>query len=108
MFYAKSRSKHDLPQLLDAFPIIVTVMMEYGRANLADLTVEMMHAYLHDTVIKSLVLEEYAEKNKNTKLSDKEYEVEAKKFLANYGLTCVCNTTVYCWMLQIGFKHETR
>jgi hypothetical protein len=30
MFYAKSRSKHDLPQLLDAFPIIVTVMMEYG------------------------------------------------------------------------------
>jgi hypothetical protein len=30
MFYPKSRSKHDLPPLLDAFPIIVTVMKEYG------------------------------------------------------------------------------
>ena len=56
---------------------------------------------------KSLVLEENAEK-KNTKLSDKEYEVEAKKFLANYGLTCISNATVYGWMLRIGFKHETR
>jgi hypothetical protein len=106
-FYPKSRSKHDLPPLLDAFPIIVTVMKEYGRANLANLTVEMMHAYLHDTVIKSLVLEENEEKKK-TKLSDKEYEVEAKKFLANYGLTCISNATVYRWMLRIGFKHETR
>jgi hypothetical protein len=108
MFHVRTQSKHDLPALLDAFPIIVTVMMEYGRANLADLTIEMMHGYLHETVIKSLVLEEYAEKNNNTKLSDKEYEVEAKKFLASYGLTCVCFTTVYRWMLKIGFKHETR
>jgi TfoX/Sxy family transcriptional regulator of competence genes len=67
----------------------------------------MMHAYLHDTVIKSLVLEENEEKKK-TKLSNKEYEVKAKKFLANYGLTCISNATVYRWMLRIGFKHETR
>jgi hypothetical protein len=77
-------------------------MKEYGRANLADLTIELMHSYLHDTVIKSLVLEG------NTKLSDKEYEVEAKKFIANYGLTCISIETVYRWMLRIGFKHETR
>jgi TfoX/Sxy family transcriptional regulator of competence genes len=66
----------------------------------------MMHSYLHDTVIKSLVLEE--NKDENTKLSVEEYEVEAKKFMANYGLTCICNETVYRWMLRIGFKHETR
>ena len=30
MFYPKSQSKHDLPPLLDAFPIIVTVMKEHG------------------------------------------------------------------------------
>ena len=107
MFYAKSRSKHDLPPLLDAFPIVVTVMKEYGRANLAGLTIEMMHSYLHETVVKSLVLEENAERKK-TKLSGKEYEVEVKKFLANYRLTCICHATVYQWMLRIGFKHETR
>jgi hypothetical protein len=66
----------------------------------------MMHSYLHDTVIKSLVLEE--NEDENTKLSVEEYEVEAKKFMANYGLTCICNETVYRWMLRIGFKHETR
>jgi hypothetical protein len=81
-------------------------MKEYGRANLADLTIEMMHSYLHDTITKSLVLEE--NENKNKKLSRKEYEVEAKKFMASYGLTCICNETVYHWMLRIGFKHETR
>jgi hypothetical protein len=37
-------------------------MKEYGQANLADLTIEMMHSYLHDTVIKSLVLEENEDK----------------------------------------------
>jgi hypothetical protein len=61
-----------------------------------------MHSYLHDTVIKSLVLEG------NTKLSDNEYEVEAKKFIANYGLTCISIETVYRWMLRIEFKHETQ
>ena len=74
--------------------------------NLADLTIEMMHAYLHDTIIRSLVLEE--NEDKNTNLSGKEYEVEAKNFMANYGLTCICNEMVYRWMLKIGFKHETR
>jgi hypothetical protein len=61
-----------------------------------------MHSYLHDTIIKSLVLEG------NTMLSGKDYEVEAKNFIANYGLTCICVETVYNWMLRIGFKHETR
>jgi hypothetical protein len=76
-------------------------MKEYGQANLANLTIELMHSYLHDTVIKSLVLEG------NTKLSDKEYEDEAKKFIANYRLTCISIETVYRWMLRIGYKHET-
>ena len=82
-------------------------MKEYGQANLADLTIEMMHSYLHDTIIKSLVLEE--NEIKKLKMSGKEYEVEAKKFITNYCLTCICsNETIYHWMLRIGFKHETR
>jgi hypothetical protein len=106
MFYPKSQSKHDLPPLLYEFPVIVTAMKGYGQANLADLTIEMMHAYLHDTIIRSLVLKENIDMNTN--LSGKDYEVEAKKFLKNYGLTCICTETVYRWMLRIGFKHETQ
>jgi hypothetical protein len=32
-------------------------MKEYGRENLSELSIEMMHSYLHDTIIKSLVME---------------------------------------------------
>jgi hypothetical protein len=95
-FYPKSPLKHNLPPFLDAYLVAVTAMKEYGQANLTDLTIELMHSYLHDTVIKSLVLEG------NTKLSDKEYEVEAKKFIANYGLICISIETVYRWMQGLG------
>jgi hypothetical protein len=56
-FCVKSRGKRDLPAFLEAHPIVVTVMKEYGRENLSELSVEMMHTYLHNTIIKSLVIE---------------------------------------------------
>jgi hypothetical protein len=49
-FYPKSPLKHDLPPFLDAYPVAVTPMKEYGQANLADLTIELMYSYLHDTI----------------------------------------------------------
>ena len=42
-FTVKNRGKRDLPAFLEAHPIVVTVMKEYGRENLSELSVEMMH-----------------------------------------------------------------
>ena len=49
-FRIKSRGKRDLPAFLEAHPIVVTVMKEYGRENLSDLSIDMMHSYLHNTL----------------------------------------------------------
>jgi hypothetical protein len=79
-------------------------MKEYGRENLSELSIEMMHSYLHGTIIKSLVMEHLGGKE----TSDSEYEEEKLKLFQEYGLKCLCHNTTYRWMLQLGFRHETR
>jgi hypothetical protein len=80
-------------------------MKEYGRENLSELSVEMMHTYLHDTIIKSLVTERLLE---GKRASESEYEEEKLQILKEYGLSCLCHITTYHWMLLLGFHHETR
>jgi alpha-amylase/alpha-mannosidase (GH57 family) len=80
-------------------------MKEYGRENLSELSIEMMHTYLHDTIIKSLVIERLQGKEQT---SDSEFEEEKLKLFQEYGLNCLCHTTTYRWMLQLGFCYEMR
>ena len=105
MFTPKCRGKRDLPAFLEAHPIVVTVMKEYGREHLADLSIEMMHSYLHETILKSLVAKRQSDKS--VKMCDKEYLAKSKELMKEFGLTCICRETVYSWMLQLGFRHET-
>ena len=88
-FCVKNRGKRDLPAFLDAHPIVVTVMKEYGRENLSELSIEMMHSYLHETIIKSLVTERLEGK----RASESEYEEEKLKLLHEYGLKCLSHST---------------
>jgi len=104
-FCIKTGDKRDLPAFLQAHPIVVTVMKEYGRENLSELSVEMMHTYLHNSIIKSLVIERL--KGKETG-DDSEYEKEKLKLLQEYGLKCLGHTTTYRWMLLLGFRHKPR
>jgi hypothetical protein len=90
-FHVKPRGKRDLPAFLEAHPIVVTVMQEYGRENLSELSIDMMHSYLHDTIIKSLVIERLEGK----KTSDSEFEEEKIKLFQEYGLKCLCHSTTY-------------
>jgi hypothetical protein len=82
-------------------------MKEYhGRENLSDLSVEMMHTYLHDTtiLIKSLITERLEGK----RASESEYKEEKLQLFNEYGLSCLCHVTTYRWMLLVGFHHETQ
>ena len=56
-FHPKYHAKHDLPPFLEAHPDVITSMKEYGRKNLSDLLIDLMHMHLHDTVIILLVAE---------------------------------------------------
>jgi hypothetical protein len=98
-FSIKTNDKRHLPAFLQAHPIVVTVMKEYGRENLSELSVEMMHTYLHDSILRSLVIERLEGKE----TSDSEYENEKLKLLQEYGLKCLDHTTTYRWMLLLGF-----
>jgi hypothetical protein len=64
----------------------------------------MMHSYLHDTIIKSLVIERLQGKE----TTDSEYEEEKLKLFHEYGLKCFSHSTTHRWMLQLGFCYETR
>jgi len=37
-----------------------------------------------------------------------EYNHVVHNLLGNYGLTCICPSTVYNWMKKLGFKCECR
>jgi hypothetical protein len=103
-FFVKNRGKtRDLPAFLEAHPSVITVMKEYGHKKLSELSIEMMHSYLHGTIIKSLVMEHLEGKE----ISDSEYEEEKLKLFQEHGLKCLCHDSTYCWMLQLGFCHET-
>jgi hypothetical protein len=81
-------------------------MKEYGRENLSDLSIDSMHLYLHNTIIKSLVIERL--QGQEATSDSHEFEEEKIKLLREYGLSCLCHTTTYRWMLQLGFQYETR
>jgi hypothetical protein len=82
-------------------------MKEYGHENLSELSVEMMHTYLHDMIIKSLVMERLDGKEARSDRTS-EYEFEKLQLLKEYGLNCLSHTMTYRWMLLLGFRHETR
>ncbi len=75
-------------------------MKEYDRENLSELSVEMMHSYLHDTIVKSLVMERLQGQNG---ISNCEFEEEKLNLFQEYGLSCLCRKTTYQWMLKLGF-----
>ncbi len=104
-FRIKSRGKRDLPAFLEAHPIVVTVMKEYGRKNLSELSIDMMHSYLHNTIVQSLVVERLQGQEAT---SNSEFEEEKLNLFQVYGLRCLCHATTYRWMLHLGFRYETR
>jgi hypothetical protein len=65
----------------------------------------MMHSYLHETIIKSLVTECLEGK----RASESEHEEEKLKLFHEYGLKeCLSHSTTHRWMLQLGFRYKTR
>jgi hypothetical protein len=100
-FRIKSRGKQDLHAfLVEAHPIAVTVMKEFGRENLSELSIDMMDSYLHNTIVKSIVIKRLQGQEPK---SESEFEEEKLNLFREYGLSCLCHTTIYRWMLHLGF-----
>ena len=93
-------------------------MKQYGTENLDTLSIEMFSEFIHDKVLPTLVNdEENRDENRDDDLDGEipvdrsnisNYDDKIKAILRPYGLTCVSPSTVYRWMLSLGFRYEPR
>jgi hypothetical protein len=81
-------------------------MQQYAREHLSELSVELMCEYLDETVLPKMV-KEWTGIEKGEFVSE-EYEVEVEKILREYRLTNINPSTVYRWLIKLGFRYETR
>ena len=86
-------AEHNLSPFLQQNPDMCTLITQYAKEHLSQLSIEFLSEYIHETIIPKLVsdiLEEY-----ETKIPKEQYEQEMKSILKMYGLTCISPSTVY-------------
>ncbi len=54
-FQVRVAGKHNLPPFLEQNKEVCTLLQQYARENLSELSVELICEYLHDTVIPKMV-----------------------------------------------------
>jgi hypothetical protein len=79
-------------------------VMLYALSNLSQLSCESVSEYIHTVVLPEMVKDERKSNNQQD-LSDGEVE---KIILKRYGLTNICISTVYRWLIKLGLKYEPR
>jgi hypothetical protein len=87
-FQLRASLKHDLPLFLERNKVLYIKIKEYVCEYLAELSLEMLCEYLHNTVLPMLTKEE----NRLEKDSEG-YVDQMKILLGKYGLTKICPLT---------------
>jgi hypothetical protein len=105
--------KKDLPPFLNAHPYLCLRITRYARENLDTLSIEMLAEYIHDKILPRLVRDDDDEDDDDDErivntTTIPEYDIKLKAILRQYGLTCVSPSTVYRWMIRLGFRYEPR
>ena len=96
-----SPPKHNLPLFLEQNKDACIKIQQYAHEHLHELSIELVCEYIHDVIVPAMVKETSFSPNKKEK-----YDIEVHNLLSKYGLTCICQSTVYRWMKLLGFKHE--
>jgi hypothetical protein len=108
------KPKKNLPPFLHAHPHLCTRIKQYATENLDTLSIEMLSEFIHDKILPTLVKDE---RRRDDDLDGEipvdrttipNYDEKIKATLRPYGLTCVSPSTVYRWMLCLGFRYEPR
>ena len=69
--------------------------------NLGNLSIEMMHDFIHETIIPDLIMKRQSEINDDI--------IVTKEFIMKEsGLHTICVRTVANWMNQLNFKYNAR
>ena len=110
-FVIPQPAKKNLPPFLHQNPDICTNIKEYARENLDTLSIEMLSDFIHDKVLPNLVIDLFNSTEKGVRAmmanNKEEYNKHLRIILKGYyGLTCVSPSTVYRWMVCLGFHYE--
>ena len=92
-FPVVSKEKRQLPYFLQANWDIAEAIRKYGRENIDTLGRNMMHMYIHDTLIPKM-------------LKDMATGTTKEELLNMYGLKTLCIDTVGKWLIKLGFKYD--
>lgn len=116
-------SNNNLPPFLHANPDLCMQIKKYATEHLDTLSIEMLSEYVHGKALPMLVHSTFSESNKGKEeeelsvcvapvvmydLDSNEYQSKLREILVPHGLTCVSPSTVYRWMIQLGFRYAAR
>ncbi|KAI2493650.1 hypothetical protein MHU86_20903 [Fragilaria crotonensis] len=109
-FVIPQPAKKNLPPFLHQNPDICTNIKEYARGNLDTLSIKMLSDFIHDKVLPILVMDLFDSTEKSVRAmmanNKEQYNKQLRIILKRYGLTCISPSTVYRWMVRLGFRYE--
>ena len=70
--------------------------------HLKELSIELMHSYVHDSLIPATMKSLGQAFDEDTTSNKKE------SYLRRYGLKCISMSTIVCWMHVVGFRYQNR
>ena len=89
-----------LPNLFDNNPDLKLAFIQYTRSNLSELSVEVMHTWIHDVALPHLLV------TRRQEMQQDDYNFN--DLLTENRLSKLHPTTVYHWMKLLGFKFHLR
>jgi hypothetical protein len=95
--------KHRLPMFLDLNPGAKDSIKQYCKEHLQELSVELVFEYIHDELIPAMVKDKY-----NVGSDHHEYSNFVNTLYIEHGLKKLCPSTIYKWLILLGFKYEPR
>jgi hypothetical protein len=111
---------HDtrMPKFLEENPEQKKLIIKYALDNLNQLTVQVVHNYIHNTLLPQMKEERVSELRKTLNEMENEEEKIAiqeeidsttvRSILEEYNLKVLNEETIRQWMHKLGFKYEER
>lgn len=91
--------RHNLSPILDSNPTFQNSSLNFAMENLSELYVELVSSFIYETALPVLG------KELNEMGEDKETQIGGEHVLKQYGLTKLCISTVYCWLVHLGIEY---
>ena len=98
--YKLRSKKANMPFFLSSNPDISKEILDFCKANLCDLTIELLYSHIHDVVLPNLV------KKIQTERGDPLYDLQQMK--NEFNIKKLTMPTIHRWMQHLGLKYETR